>query len=247
MQRILVAAMTVAFLVACGGTSTSDAGTGGGSGGGATGGGSGGGATGGGSGGGATGGGSGGGGGSGMPLTINLNYQSQCPAINPQCGGDVVGRWFYTAACVDGAALSQVNQACTGLGGTVTVSNITGTTKGDVTFTANQVTRVITTNLTATVNVPAVCAVVGCPTIQSALDAIYDSVSCTGGAGGSCDCSITHASTINDAAAYTTSNGVISVNGGALTYAYCRTANSMVYRQTTMPMTEPGTLTLEKQ
>ncbi|MEW5741491.1 MAG: hypothetical protein AB1938_21400 [Myxococcota bacterium] len=260
MQRVLVAALTVAFLVACGGTSGTDGGTGGGSGGGATGGGSGGGATGGGSGGGATGGGSGGGatgggsgggatgggGGSGMPLTINLNYQGQCPAINPQCGGDLVGRWFYTAACVDSSVLSGANQACSGVGGTISVTNITGTTRGEVTFTATNVTRVVSTNLTATINVPAACAVVGCPTIQTALDAIYDTVSCSAGGGG-CNCTITHTTNISDGAAYTSSNGVISVGAGARTYAYCRTGNSLVYRETSTPMTEPGTLTLEKQ
>ncbi|MCC6335535.1 MAG: hypothetical protein IT380_16275 [Myxococcales bacterium] len=245
MQRVLVAAMAVAVLVACGGTSTSDGGTGGGSGGGGTGGGSGGGAAGGGSGGGATGGGTGGGG-TGMPLTINLSYQSQCPAINPQCGGDLVGRWFYTAACVDGSILGDLNSACTGGGATITVTNITGTTRGEVTFTSTNVSRSVNTNLVATLSVPAACAVVGCSTIQAALDALYDSVSCSS-AGAGCTCTITHATSISDGAAYTSSNGVISVGGGARAYAYCRTGSSMVYRETSTPMTEPGTLTLEKQ
>jgi hypothetical protein len=239
MQRILVAVVTTMVLLACGSMTGTDGGAGGGAGGG--------GATGGGAGGGATGGGSGGGGGSGTPLTINLSYQSQCPAINPQCGGDVVGRWFYTAACVDGSVLSQVSQACAGLGGTVTVTNITGTTRGDVTFTPTTVTRTVQTNLTATINVPAACAVVGCASIREALDNIYDSVTCMP-SGDGCNCTISHATTVNDGAmAYTTANGVISVGGGARTYAYCRTGNSLVYRETSMPMMEPGTLTLEKQ
>jgi hypothetical protein len=245
MKRVLAAVVTTAFLAACGGTSPSnDGGTGGGTGGGATGGGGGatGGGSGGGSGGGTGGGATGGGGGTAMPLTINLNYQSQCPGISPQCGGDVVGRWFYTAACVDGSVLSQALQSCP----TATVSNITGTTKGDITFSSTTVNRVVTTTINATLNVPTSCAVAGCGTIQTALGTIYDSVTCTANGTG-CGCTITDTSSISDGAAYTTSNGVVSVNGGALTYAYCRTGNTMVYRQTSTPMSEPGTLTLEKQ
>lgn len=249
-KRILVAAATTVFLVACGGGPTT--GTGGGSGGGSSGGGSGGGtATGGGSGGGtATGGGggsaTGGGGGSGTPIDITLNYQSMCPAINPQCGGDLVGRWFYTAACVDDSVLSQASQACAGVGGTITISNVTGTTRGEVTFTATTVAREITTTLTATAAVPAQCAVVGCATVQTALGQIYDTVSCAQ-AGTGCSCTITDTNVISDGSSYLAAGGVITVGGGARTYAYCRTGNALVYRETTTPMSEPGTLTMELQ
>jgi hypothetical protein len=258
MQRILVAAVTTALLMACGSGPTTGTGggsgggsggggsaTGGGSGGGsATGGGSGGGsATGGGSGGGsATGGGSGGGGGSGTPLDITLNYQAQCPAVNPQCGGDLVGRWFYTAACVDNCLISPLQQSCPG----ATVSNVTGTTRGEVTFTNTTVSRNVTSTYTATVSVPAGCVAAGCALVEVALGQLYDTASCAQ-AGSGCSCSITDTFTVNDSTSYVAAGGVITVGGGTRTYAYCRTGNSLVYRETTMPMTEPGTLTLTLQ
>jgi hypothetical protein len=184
-----------------------------------------------------------------VPLDITLNYQSACPAINPRCGGDLVGRWFYTAACVDSSILSQLNQACAGLGGTISLSNVTGTTRGVVTFTNSTVSRDITTTLNATVNIPAQCAIVGCATVQTQLAQLYDSVSCTQAGNGGCDCSIQDTSIIRDSGTYTAAQGIITVTSGGTTrtYDYCRTGTSLVYRETTTPAYELGTLTLELQ
>jgi hypothetical protein len=177
-----------------------------------------------------------------MPLTITISYQQQCPPVQPACGGDLDGRWFYTAACVDNSYFAQASQACPG----ITVNNITGTTRGEMNIAAGVIARNITTSITGTLSVPASCAIGGCATVQTALANSYNSATCTP-SGGGCQCTVVRNNTITDSTSYVASGGTVTVGGGARTYAYCRTGNTVVYRETSTPMTEPGTITIERQ
>ncbi|MBS1152143.1 MAG: hypothetical protein H6Q89_3841 [Myxococcaceae bacterium] len=276
MKKLLVALSVVSLstLMACGGSTGGTGGGSGGSGGGTAGGAGGGtggsgggtaggagggtaGGTGGGTAGGAGGGTAGGagggtaggaGGGTANPPLITLTFMPVCTPALTACGGDVVGAWEYTSGCVSTDTMfGSAKQACP----TLTFSNMTGDSRGSVIFTANTVTRAITTNLAGTANLPSSCNPLGnCATVQSALSNVFKTVNCTGTT--ACTCAFTYEAATAGATAYTKGTNQFTTEpgtGNARTYDYCIAGTPPVftYRELGTTPRDPGIFVMGKK
>ena len=194
--------------------------------------------------GGGIGGGSGGGGGGGG--TVVTVTTGSCGMVTP-CPGNLVGTWFYTAACADDP-LADYRSLCPGI---TTVSS-NSMLSGQLDITATTVTRQVTTNYTTTINLPASCASLGCPTIESLLRQTVPTATCAVATSG-CDCTLSGSSTLNETGTYTqAASGVVTVNGTTTrTFDACVTGSGLSQqlklRETSATSaTEKGTTTLMK-
>ncbi|MEW6435168.1 MAG: hypothetical protein AB1730_27015, partial [Myxococcota bacterium] len=201
--------------------------------------------TGGGTGGGADGGTGGGTADAGGPPTVTVST-GNCGMVTP-CAGNLVGTWYYTAACADDP-LADFRSLCPGITSVSSNSQLSGR----VDFTATTVTRTVTTTYTSTVHLPASCASIGCAAIQSLLQNTAPGATCVA-AGSGCNCTLSGSSTLNESGTWTESNGVITVTTSSTrrTFDGCVTAgapDTLQLRETsTTSNTEKGTTTLTRQ
>lgn len=172
-----------------------------------------------------------------------------CPALTA-CGGDVVGSWEYTSGCVSSDTLfGSARTLCPSL----TLTNLTGDSRGSVVFNATNVTRAITTNLSGTANIPAACNITGnCMQVQTALGNAFKTVTCTAAAGG-CTCDFTYQAATTGSVPYTKGTNQFTTEmgtGNAKTYDYCisgATNNIFTYRELGTNPRDPGNFVMGKK
>lgn len=249
---VLLGVASVLVVPACGGstasgTQSSDAGVATDSGGGA--------AEGGGGGGDGGGGGfdAGGGKDAGLPAAADIQFDN-CPAFSAS-GGDPVGTWDYTGACVDTSMLADFGAACQGAE-KPTVKSAKGKVQGRVVFTATQVARNVVTTTNAVVTVaktcfPAMFQSQPCSTLGQLLASQVPGASCADGADvDHCDCNITITGGQSGTNGYTKSATQLTLDNGSV-YDFSVTGKTLQYKQTTPAMgmqPEPGisTATMEQ-
>jgi hypothetical protein len=164
-----------------------------------------------------------------------ITFPASCP-LTP-CGGNVVGTWDYSGGCVDDP-FPMVKQFCP----TAQVTNATGTIKGSVTFTANQVQRTATATTSATIVLPIECTQ-GSP-CSSFVNYLPKGSTCTGS--GTCSCSVTVNEQVSDSDSYTV-NGNDIVTGTGSTYNYCVSGNTMKYEEVGANVKQHGIFELVKR
>jgi hypothetical protein len=173
-----------------------------------------------------------------MPAVITLAFMPMCQTLTA-CGGDVTGSWEYTSGCVSTDPLFK--QVCS----TLTLSNLTGDSRGSVVFTATNVTRAITTNLAGTANIPVACTFgQSCTTVQAAVANAFKTVTCTAAASG-CTCNFTYQAVTSDSVPYTKGTNQFTTEpgtGNAKTYDYCIAGVTPVftYRELGTTPRDPG-------
>ena len=162
---------------------------------------------------------------------MSVTFQASCPAVSP-CGGDVVGAWVYTGACIEDVAFTSVwDQAC-GVGKTV-FSNKAGSVQGTMTFDGVEVTRVETSQLSYRATVSTGACVSGCALLPSFLPS-FASGTCALSSG-KCVCDLTANIGNNTSGTYTVDAGVI--NSGTIQARYCRSGTSFSFRdQSSTPL-----------
>jgi len=183
---------------------------------------------------------------------ITLTFQPTCPALTA-CGGDVVGKWEYSAGCVSTDALfAQVKQLCP----SVTFTSMTGDSRGSVIFTTANVARAINTNISGVANIPSSCTntIVTCAQIQSGLASIAKTATCTNGIAGGCVCDFTFQALTSGAVPYTKGVNQFTTDPAtaqAKTYDYCITgtgaASVFTYRELGMTPRDPGIFVMGKK
>jgi hypothetical protein len=172
-----------------------------------------------------------------------------CGKVQP-CGGDVVGNWRISGACLDSAALSMdIGMACPGATINISLVNVSGSASfnADLTYTVTQ-----SASFTAQETIPASCLTSGGLTLtcaqldqqlqqQIAMDpSTFQSARCSGSS--SCTCTFTIApQTSTDTGTYTTSGTTLSItssDGSTSSNGYCVQGNEfhIVQFDMTMPM-----------
>ncbi len=186
-----------------------------------------------------------------VPLVSSCGGSSgSCGKVQP-CGGDVVGNYSISAACINSAAINMELQIdCPGASvnyGSLRVSG-TGSFNADMTYSIAE-----TVSATITENIPASCLSEGGLTVTCAqLDALFQdalasdpnsgiqSAHCSGSS--SCSCSfVLNASTTNETGTYTTSGTTLtttSSTGAVSSNAYCVQGSELhvISVDMTMPM-----------
>ena len=122
--------------------------------------------------------------------------------------------------------------------------------KDEVIFTAGNVSRQITTNISGTANIPMSCNFTGnCAQVQSALMSYFKSLACTA-AGGGCTCAFTVQTATASSVAYTKGTNQFTAEpgtGNARTYDYCIAGTSFTYRELGTTPRDPGTFVMGKK
>lgn len=164
------------------------------------------------------------------------------PTCNPTfgagdaCGGDPVGTWNYTAACVDPIVFATAQQLCP----FITSVQLSNTATGTLTLNEDlSFSRTATATFIYDVFVPAVCAqqIGGCPGvagyIESNITATRRTANCSTQRNSDCNCTVLVEQVSNDSGTYTvdSANGIIVAN--ALEYYYCVSGDDMLYKGTT--------------
>lgn len=151
----------------------------------------------------------------------------------PGCGNDPTGTWVYRSACglTSGAELQQL---CAGVDIQATSHQVTGS----LVLTATNYTLDTTDVTDITAGVPSSCSapVGGCPGVQAALRANFNSATCTAAAAG-CTCMINATLSASETGTYTTAAGVLTTTpsggGPAGRYNYCVEGGVLHYREAT--------------
>lgn len=169
-----------------------------------------------------------------------------CPAFSP-CGGDPIGTWQYDSICIEESGIEALFAAqCPG----TEILSGTGTADGLVEITATQITRMITTSVTAQVAVGGDTCIGICAAIPSVVrdmvpGATATCVSGTDGAGNdTCTCDVTFGSTLDETNAYTTEGNTIVTDAGTpdeRRFDYCVEGDGSL--RYTEPGGEPGVST----
>lgn len=197
----------------------------------------------------------------GMPPQVAISFAATCAAAQP-CGGALPGLWHYQSVCVEDAIFTRLQNLCGGATQS-SVNDRSGTARGAVFFTANQMARQVsgrvdfsmsTTNSTC---VNGFMGFGGCANLPTLLGNAGVQGTCAleladGGASTStCTCRLSFA--FNDQATdtYTVSGNVITTAGNR-TFEYCVQGTSMTYEETTPASVtniarDPGVSTLSKQ
>lgn len=173
-----------------------------------------------------------------------------CTPALTACGGNVVGSWHYASGCISTDALfGQARMACPAL----TLTNVTGDSRGLVIFSATTVNRVIKTNVAGTINLPASCNfTMNCQQVQTALANAAKTVTCAGTTG-ACACDFTAEFATSGNPPYTLGTNQFTTDpatGQARTYNYCiNGAGSTVftYQETTATPRDPGIFVMNKK
>lgn len=187
---------------------------------------------------------------------MNVTVSASCNAIPPPgpCGGQLTGRYCYTAFCVSEALLlADIQSACANAGGAIAFSNTAGTVNGSLDFTGTGSSGAVTRNATLTITgnaaVPTVCVPGGqCGLVQQAFTQAGATAQCQTSASG-CACSYTYVVPTGTSTTFTTAGNVVTVGtigmGNQRTYDYCATSG-LRYRETTSDPAEPGVATLSQ-
>jgi hypothetical protein len=155
----------------------------------------------------------------GLPAAADVQFDN-CPAFTAS-GGDPVGTWDYTAACVDTSKLADLGAACMGAE-KPTIKSATGKVQGRIIFTATQVARNVVTTTNAVVTVAKTCfpaQVQGqpCATLGQLLASQVPGASCGDGADvDHCDCNITIKDGQSGTNGYTKNGTQLMVDDGSV-------------------------------
>ena len=157
---------------------------------------------------------------------------SACPSVSP-CGGDLVGTWQVTQACLSGT--EDLNSTCPGASATIT-SSFTGT----VIYNSNNTyTSMVTGGGTTHFHYPGACLPAGytCTQFSQLLMSVgsYSSVNCATDAASVCNCDAVTASLPTDESGTYTSSGVTvtTVHSGSTSIGqYCIQGNVMYQMET---------------
>jgi hypothetical protein len=162
-----------------------------------------------------------------VPITVLTAAGAMCDPLVP-CGGDVVGTWDVTGACIE-VPVPMDLMRCPGA--TVMAS---GRARGRVTFDTSVATRVAQYEVTADVFIPGLCAafVGGCSMIEAQLRMATPDARCVTRASGDCDCAIRTLQSIDDTDVYTLEGNQIVSSTSGRRWSYCITDGSMRYQQT---------------
>ena len=162
-------------------------------------------------------------------VPIDVLTMGTCTAFTP-CGGDVVGTWDVTGACVE----VPIPAALFDCPGATAVG--TGMARGRVTFNGTTAVRTSQSVVSVEVFVPTLCAgfIGGCSGLETMLQAsVPDSACVTETAG--CRCAARQYFEIDDADGYTiVGNEIVSATLGKR-WAYCITGGTLLYEDTTPP------------
>ena len=179
-----------------------------------------------------------------------------CGKVAP-CGGDVVGNYNITSACLTLSSMDMPLEGCPGA--TVNASGIrvsgSASFNADMTYTLNE-----TISASASETIPASCLTMNgitltCQQLDQAIQqlvtenpGVFQSAHCAGAS--SCTCSFTLAPmTTNTSGAYTTSGTTLTLSGGG-GGEYCVQGNELhlISIDMTMPMaTMNGDIVLTKK
>ena len=179
-----------------------------------------------------------------------------CGKVAP-CGGDVVGNYNITSACLTLSSMDMPLEGCPGA--TVNTSGIrvsgSASFNADMTYTLNE-----TISASASETIPASCLTMNgitltCQQLDQAIQqlvtenpGVFQSAHCSGAS--SCICSFTLAPvTTNDSGTYTTSGTTLTLSGGG-GGEYCVQGNELhlISIDMTMPMaTMNGDIVLTKK
>ncbi len=172
-------------------------------------------------------------------VTGTISFPDQCSALQA-CGGDVVGTWDYTAGCVENP-FTGLKSACPAL----TVTGLTGTAHGTLTFTATTVARNASATVAATISVPSSCAqpMGGCAGVQKQLTDAGLVATCAGA--GDCSCSVSRSDSMDDSNGYTASGTTITLSTGDK-YEYCVSSGMLGYKAVNQQK-ESGQFDLKKR
>ncbi len=169
---------------------------------------------------------------------VNLTF-GNCAPVNV-CTGSLPGTWHYTAGCAN-SAFPEIRQLCP----TATFSSQAGTVRGCVNFTGTTVERHVTLTASATANVSSCAMGVPCSFIQNVAQMYLPGTTCTAGAGGSCDCTASRTTNINEVGPYTNNAGVVTVDGGV--YDTCVNPSTTLTYNRRDGGIEEGNYTLTRQ
>jgi len=170
-----------------------------------------------------TAGGTGGSGGSGGGGTGGSSGNS-CGNVAP-CGGDIVGNWTITGACV--SEPTTADPSCPGYA----VSNVSATESGTVSYTAaGTYSATFTRTLQYTETIPATCIdPATCADLADTYALLGVSASCAGTT--VCTCSVATSGTGSETGTYATSGTTLTatdtVSGDVDTMAYCVQGNTV--------------------
>ncbi len=154
-----------------------------------------------------------------------------CPSVSP-CGGDVVGTWQVTQACLSGT--EDLNSTCPGAS-----ASITSSFAGTVIYSSNNTyTSMITGSGTTQFHYPGACLPTGytCTQFSQLLMSVgsYSSVDCAPDAAGVCNCDAVTSSLPSDESGTFTTSGVAltTMHGGSTSSGtYCVQGNVMYQMQ----------------
>ncbi len=179
-----------------------------------------------------------------VPITVLT--MGTCPALTA-CGGDVVGTWDVSGACIE-VPIESALAACPG----AMVTRREGRARGRVVFGAAPMIarRVAQSEATVEMFVPDVCAtaVGGCATLQALIQRGAPGATCTATPTGSCNCTASASYTIDDGDGYSVmGNEIVSATLNKR-WEYCVADNVLRYRDTsTSGAREPGTISLRRR
>lgn len=160
-------------------------------------------------------------------VPIEVRTRGTCDPLVP-CGGDVVGTWDVTGACVE-VPIPDALFECPGATATGT-----GMARGRVTFDGTIAVRTAQSIVNVEVFVPSLCAgfIGGCGALETMLEsAVADSACVTEPAG--CRCAARQAFEIDDGDAYTVEGNEIVSATLMKRWAYCITGDGLRYQDTT--------------
>jgi hypothetical protein len=179
------------------------------------------------------------GGGGGGPPSVVGQISGSCRSFTA-CGGNLVGTWWYTSACV-AHVFPELVAYCP----SATVSGASGTWRGKLIITATQANESGTITTKGTASIPSSC-VSSCSSVGSLLGSFY-SGTCTAVSGG-CNCTLTRTqSGSTDPASYDVSGGHVTVHdsNGQRDYDYCVTGTKAIFKTASLPAF-PGTFEVDK-
>lgn len=138
-------------------------------------------------------------------------------ATPPTCGGNPAGTWSYREVCGNSGLEAEVRMLCP----TATLSNVVRTATGTLSFVGTGYTLALFERGSATVNVPALCALLagGCSAIPGLLSSSGVTGTCTSASGGGCTCMASARVTIQETGTFMRSGATIVA--GMRTFDHC--------------------------
>jgi len=171
---------------------------------------------------------------------INLTF-GNCPA-KPTCGGTIAdGNYYYTTGCIPDP-WAQAKATCMAL----VVSDEKGTVKACVSFMGGIVSRNVVSSYTATLTIPTSCLLGGsCMQAEAGLKQFFTMATCAQSSSG-CSCMVGSNYVGTGATTYTTANNQVTT-GQNNVYDYCVAGNMLGLQFASGPNREAGTYSLTKQ